>query len=54
MLDPLAQKSSFLSLKPNKRLTFANECAPLWRLVSFWNGACVDTKPHRMLGLMVS
>src|ERR1700687_3036248 len=54
MLDPLSQKSSVLSLIPQKSLTIVLKYAPSWTLVSFWDSACVDTKPCRMLGLMVS
>ena len=54
MLDPLSQKSSLLSSFPRKSLTIALNYAPPRSSVSFWDNACVDTKPCRMLGLMVS
>ncbi len=54
MLDPHSQKSSILCSKSNKDLIFTPGCDSLRHRVPFWESACVDTKPRRMLGLMVS
>jgi hypothetical protein len=54
MLDLLSQKSSLLSRIPRKSLTIVQNYVPATDPVSFWDRARVDTKPCRMLGLMVS
>ena len=54
MLDPLSQMSSLLCLILQKSLTIVQKYDPPRQLRLFLEQRRVDTKPSRVLGLMVS